>query len=166
MVTTMKTKNGPELRNLDEMTVAYVSFTGNYIGNADIFRGLFETLFNWAAPRQLLGPDTVLLAAYYDDPNVTPPEKLRLDVCMTIPNNTTVTGKIRKKKLPGGTYVVMRAELTGPEEYAAAWDQVVAWAMANKKEIDLSRASYEIYLNNPEDHPDKHHLLDVCLAVR
>ncbi len=47
----------------------------------------------------------------------------------------------------------MHTELTGPEEYGPAWNAVVEWMERNNYEVDMSRASYEIYFNNPEEHP-------------
>ncbi|WP_321431015.1 GyrI-like domain-containing protein [uncultured Methanolobus sp.] len=157
----------PSITEIEERTVAYVSFTGNYLGNAEVFSELFGKLFNWVAPKQeqLTGPDTVMLSAYYDDPAVTPPDKLKLEVCMSIPEEAEVEGEIKKKKLPGGKYVILSVELTGPEEYAAAWEKVVKWLIQNNLEIDMSRASYEVYLNSPEEHPKGHHIVDICMPV-
>lgn len=163
---TLEIINEPEITELEERNVAYVSFVGNYLGNVRVFGELFGKLGSWAGPKQLMGPDTLFLSAYYDDPGVTPPEELKLDVCMTIAEDVEVEGEIKKKKLPGGKYVVMRAELTGPEEYGPAWEKVVEWLIQNKLEIDMSRASYEIYLNSPEEHPEKHHILDICMPVK
>ena len=158
--------NEPEITEIEERNVAYVSFVGNYVGNAKVFAELFGKLGNWAGPKQLIGPDTLFMSAYYDDPGVTPPEELKLDVCMTIGDDVEAEGEIKKKKLPGGKYVVMRVELTGSEEYTPAWEKVVEWLMQNNLEIDLSRPSYEIYLNDPEQHPQKHHILDICMSVK
>lgn len=154
-----------EITELEGRNVAYVSFVGNYIGNVEVFQGLFTKLCGWAGPKQLIGPDALFISAYYDDPGVTPPEELKLDVCMSISDDVEVEGDIKKQILPGGKYVVMRAELTGPEEYAPAWEKIVEWLVENKLEIDMSRASYEIYLNSPEEHPQNHHILDICMAV-
>lgn len=156
----------PEIKELEEINVAYVSFIGNYLGNVKVFEELFNKLCSWAGQKQLMGKDTVLMSAYYDDPCVTPAEELKLDVCMTIADDTKVEGEIQKKKLPGGKYAVMRTELTGPEEYGPAWEKVVDWVIQNNLEMDMSRASYEIYLNSPEEHPDKHHILDICMPVK
>lgn len=65
-----------KIEQLEERVVALVSFVGNYIGNSEVFKGLFEKLCAWAGPKGLIGPDTVFSAAYQDDPNITPPEKL------------------------------------------------------------------------------------------
>ena len=162
----MEIINKPEITDLEERTVAYVSFVGNYVGNVEVFAELFGKLGNWAGSKQLFGPDTLFMSAYYDDPGVTPPEELKLDACMTIGDEVEVEGEIKKQVLPGGKYVVMRAELTGAEEYGPAWEEIVGWLIQNNLEIDMSRASYEIYLNDPEQHPEKHHILDICMPVK
>ena len=154
------------IKQLEEREVAYVTFTGNYMGNSEVFKGLFDKLCGWAGPKNLITSGTVFISAYYDDPQTTKPEDLRLDVCMTIPPDTEVEGEIKKQTLPGGKYVVMKTELKGPEEYGPAWMEVVEWMKNNNEEIDMSRASYEIYLNNPEEHPEKHHILEICMAAK
>jgi len=161
----MKNKQ-PEIQELSERVAACVSFTGNYIGNTEIFADLFGKLYEWAGPKGLLTSETLFISSYPDDPKSTPPDELQLDACMTIPEDTVVEGDIQKKVLPGGKYVVMHCELTGPQEYGSAWEKIVEWAEKNGNEIDISRPSYEIYLNNPEEHPQKHHILDICLSVR
>ena len=162
----MKIINGPELKERNEKNVAYVSYVGNYVGKPEIFRGLFEKLFGWAFQNQAMRPDTEILSAYYDDPEKTLPDDMKLEICMTIPDDIAVGREIGKKVLPGGKYVVMRAEMSGPDEYGPGWEKVVEWVSQHDLSIDLSRASYEIYLNNPEEHPDKIHIVDICLAVR
>ena len=85
---------------------------------------------------------------------------------MSVPEGTDVDGDIQKKILPGGSYVVMHAELTDVKEYKSAWNAAVEWTEKNNYGLDVSRPSYEIYLNNPEEHPKKHHILDICLSVK
>ena len=162
----MKLLKEPAIQNLAERIVACVSYKGNYIGNTAVFAELFNKLCGWGFQKQLMGPETVLIAAYYDDPNVTPPDELKLDVCMNIPEDVQEEGEISKKVLPGGKYAVMGLELDGPEEYSVAWEKIVEWVASLGLEIDISRASYEVYLNNPEEHPQKHHIVDICMAVR
>lgn len=155
-----------EIKKLEERSVAYISFTGNYIGNTQVFADLFNKLYGWSIPKKLMGPDTIFSSVYYDDPQVTPPDQLKLDVCMSIPEETAVDGEIQKQMLPGGEYAIMHTELSGPEEYGPAWNAIVEWITASHYEIDLSRPSYEIYLNNPKEHPEKHHILDICMSVK
>lgn len=156
----------PKVTELAGKEVAFVSFTGNYIGNAQVFGDLFHKLGGWAGPKGLIGPETVFLSAYQDDPETTPPDELKLECCMSIPAGTEVEGDIQKKVLPGGKYAIMHAELDGPEEYGSAWNALVDWMKENGQELDMSRPSYEIYLNNPEEHPEKHHIIEVCMSVK
>lgn len=156
----------PKIEELTEREVAFVSFTGNYMGNAEVFASLFGKLCGWAGPKGLMSAQTVLLSSYRDDPRVTPPDELTLEVCMSIPEDTEVDGEIQKKVLPGGKYAVMHAQLTGPEEYGPAWNSVVEWMEENDYEVDMSRPSYEIYLNDPQEHPEKHHIIDICMSVK
>lgn len=154
-----------KIQELSERHVAYVFYKGNYQGNAEIFAGLFGKLMGWAGPKGLITPDTVMLSAYQDDPEKTPPEELTVEVCITAPEDVEVEGDVKKKLLPGGKYAVASVELKGPQEYGEAWEHVAKWAEENNYEIDMSRPSYEIYKNNPQEHPQGHHLLDVCMSV-
>jgi len=156
----------PAIQELPERHVAYVAFTGNYIGNPRVFADLFQKLCAWAGPKGLLTPKSVFLSSYQDDPNTTPPDELTLEVCVTAPEDTEAEGDILTRVLPGGQYAVMHAELTGAEEYGPAWNEVVEWVQKSDYEIDMSRPSYEIYLNDPSQHPEGHHILDICLSVR
>ena len=161
----MKTDR-PQIKELSERWVAFISYTGNYIGNPQIFEDLFKRLGAWAGVKGLITPRSVFLSAYYDDPNITPPDELKLDACMSIPEEVHVDEDVQKKLLPGGKYAVMHCELANPEDFETAWNQVVGWAEENNCRIDLLRPSYEIYLNNPEEHPDKLHLINICLSVK
>jgi AraC family transcriptional regulator len=60
---------------------------------------------------------------------------------------------------------MMRTELKGAEEYGPAWEKIVEWLIQNNLEIDMSRASYEIYFNSPEEHPQKHYIFAICMPV-
>lgn len=163
----MEIINEPEVKELNEKVVAYVTFIGNYMGNSEVFANLFGKLCGWAGPKGLIGADTTFLSCYQDDPKTTPPEELKLEVCMTVPKDVEVDNPgVKKKTLPGGEYVVMNVELSGPEEYGLAWEKVVVWMKENNKEIDMSRPSYEIYLNDPNRHPKGHHILDICMSSK
>jgi len=155
----------PKIQELSERHVAYVSYTGNYAGNAKVFEGLFGKLMGWAGPKGLLNPNTEFLSAYQDDPKTTPPDELYVEVCIVAPEDIEVEGEIKKKMMPGGKYAVATFELEGPQEYGSAWEHVVKWTEENNFKVDMSRPSYEIYKNNPQEHPQGHHILDVCLGV-
>ena len=70
--TTMKLNKSVEVRELPEMTVAYIRHIGPYKGDDKLFEGIWNRLFAWAGPRGLIGgKDFRSLVIYHDDPNVT-----------------------------------------------------------------------------------------------
>ena len=156
----------PEIQELSERVVACASFIGNYIGNTEIFANLFGKLYEWAGSKGLITSETLFISSYPNNPKSTPPDELQVDACMSIPDETDAGGDIQKKVLPGGKYTVMHCELTGAQEYELAWEEIAVWVGKSGYEIDISRPAYEVYLNNPEEHPQKHHIVDICLSVK
>ena len=156
----------PNVGELSERNVAYVSYTGDYRSNTKVFEELFGKLGAWAGPKGLMGPDTIMMSVYQDDPETTPPEELTVDVAMTVADDVEVEGEVKKKTLPGGKYVIAVTELEGAEQYGQAWENVMKWMDENNHELDMSRPSYEVYKNDPKQHPEGHHLLDICVPIK
>jgi len=48
---------------------------------------------------------------YYDDPDITEDDKLRVDACITVPEDTPAEGEIGRMSIPGSKYAVARFEL-------------------------------------------------------
>lgn len=157
----------PQLQTLPERVVVAASYTGNYMNNPAVFKDLFTKLQAWGEANNTITEQTEWISAYYNDPNVTPPEELKLDCCITVPADTEINSPdLTKKTMPGGDYIVMHCELEKPEEYGPAWMELVKYCQENNYQIDMSRPSYENYLMDPEKHPEKHHLVDMCMAVK
>lgn len=155
-----------EVKKLPEMSVAYVRHIGDYKGNSKLFEKLFGKLCGWAGPRGLIGKDSKFLSIYYDDPKVTDGDKLRLDVCMTVPEIIEVSGEINKQTLASGEYAVARFELKEPKDYETAWTSVYQdWLPQSGYQPD-DRPAYEIYQNDPKEHPEGLHIVDICVPVK
>lgn len=155
-----------KIETLDAMEVAYLRHIGPYQGDDQLFSSLFTKLFAWAGPRNLINfPQTQTLSVYHDNEPLTDDDKLRLSVCITVPKGTPAEGEIGRMTLSGGTYAVARFELL-PPEYADAWDMVMAdWLPQSGYQSD-DRPCLEIYQNNPEDHPEGRHIVDICIPVK
>jgi AraC family transcriptional regulator len=109
-----------EVKQMPKFHVAYIRHIGPYnkIGET------FEKIFQWAGPQGLIRfPETNIMAIYHDDPKITPEEKLRSDVCMTVPNETPATGEINITDIPAGKYAVAKFEIK-VEEFSEAWASV------------------------------------------
>lgn len=155
-----------EVKDLSKKTVAYVRHIGPYQGDSALFDALFQRLFRWAGPRGLLcGPDSQIMAVYYDNPEITAAEKLRTDVAVTVPEDTKVDGDVGKTTLPGGKYALARFELKS-DEYAQAWDALYGvWLPESGFQPD-DRPCFELYHNDPREHPEGRCIVDICIPVK
>ena len=165
----MKDKNQikVEVKEMPKLHVAYVRHIGPYKGDSELFDRLFSKLMKWAGPRDLLHfPETKVLAVYHDDPKITDEDKLRMSACITIPEDTPVEGEVGKMAIPGGKFAVARFELTGSEEYEEAWNMVFGgWLPESGYQPD-DRLCYEFYQNDPKEHPEGIHIVDICVPVK
>ena len=64
----------------------------------------FERLAAWVGAHGLFGPWTQGLGISYDDPEVTPPERLRYDAAFTVPRAIPGEGEIQGLDLPARDY--------------------------------------------------------------
>ena len=155
-----------EVKDLPEMTVAYVRHIGAYKGNSQLFGNLIEKICRWAAPRGLLKfPETKIMAVYHDNPDITEEDRLRLSISIPVPADTTVDGEIGKMIIPGGQYATARFELA-ENEYEQAWDMVYGGWLPDSGFQPDDRPCFEIYHNDPKDHPDHKCILDICVPVK
>ncbi len=168
----MKTKQGKkiegevEIKELPELHVAYVRHVGPYAGQSEVFERIFGKLMAWATPRGLCRfPGTQVLSVYHDDPNVTEEEKLRVSACITVPEDTEVTGEIGKMTVPGGKFAVGHFEL-GADEYSDAWNMLMGgWLPESGYQPD-DRLCYEHCLTDPKQHPEGKVRVDICVPVK
>jgi len=151
-----------DVRVLPGLHVAYVRHVGRYdqIGKA------FRRLLRWAGPRRLFRlPDTKVLAVYYDNPDVTPVDQLRADACITVPEGTKTKRDIGTMRIPGGLFAVACVEIE-PTQYGEAWDRLMSDWMPESGYQPDGRLCYELYLNDPEKHPEGKHIVEICEPIR
>jgi AraC family transcriptional regulator len=152
-----------EVKELPERFVACIRHVGPYqeIGKA------IEKIFQWAGPKGLIQfPKTVSLAVYHDNPETVDPSELRSDACLTVPEGTEVDGDVNTMRIPGGLFAVAHVEID-PSEYGEAWDRLVSdWMPENGYSPDTERMCYELYLNDPDQHPEGKHIVDICEPVK
>ncbi len=151
-----------EVKQMPEWNVVYARHIGAYnkVGEA------FERVFKWAGPRGLVRfPETKSLAVYHDSPEVTDPSKLRSDACLTVPPGTKVDGEIGTMKIPGGLFAVAHVEIE-VTQFGEAWDKLIGEWMPKSGYQPDDRLCYEVYLNDPDAHPEKKWIVDICEPVR
>ncbi len=153
------------VRPVDSMTVAYVRHIGAYQGNEKLFKELFDKLMMWAGPRELIGPETQCITIYHDNPDLTDDDKLRISCCITVPEETEVSGEIGKMKLSGGKYAIAHFEIS-PDQYGDAWNAVYGgWLPESGYQPD-DRPCFELYSSDPKTHPEGKHVVDIYVPVK
>jgi AraC family transcriptional regulator len=155
-----------EVKDIPEMRVAYVRHIGPYAGNQQLFDDLFNKLCTWAGPRGLLRfPETKFITIYHDSPEITDENKLRTDICITVPPETEVDGEVGKAVIPAGKYAVAHFEIL-PDQYGDAWSTVYGgWLPESGYQPD-DRPCFELYLNDPKEHPEGRHIVDIYAPVK
>jgi AraC family transcriptional regulator len=67
--------------------------------------------------------------------------------------------------IPGGTFAVGHYEID-VHEYGEAWDKLMREYLPESGYQPDDRLCFELYLNDPEQHPEGKHIVDICEPVR
>ncbi|MBN2187332.1 MAG: AraC family transcriptional regulator [Dehalococcoidia bacterium] len=155
-----------EVKDIPDMHVAYIRHIGPYAGDEQLFANLFSRLCAWAGPRGLLSsPETKFITIYHDNPDITEESKLRTDVCISVAPDTQVGGEIGKATIPAGKYAIGHFEIA-PDQYGDAWNAVYGgWLPESGYQPD-DRPCFELYLNDPKQHPEGKHVVDIYAPVK
>lgn len=154
-----------EIKEIPDIHVAYIRHTGPYKGDESLFGRLFMQLMQWAQPRGLFNEKSKAFTIYHDDPKITDEDKLRMSVCLSVPENTEVDGEIGKTVLTAGKYGVAHFEIA-PDQYEEAWNLIYSqWLPQSGYQPD-DKPCFEHYLNNPKEHPEGKHIVDIYMPVK
>jgi AraC family transcriptional regulator len=104
----------------------------------------------WAGPRGLFGPSTRMIGISHDDPDVTPPDKLRYDAAITVSVPVQPEGEIGVTEIAGGEYATTTHK--GPYETLGRCYQFLlgGWLPSSGREL-RDCPCFEVYLNSPQN---------------
>lgn len=161
----MKTAFISKIKNVNypERHLAYIRHTGPYMGNPALFERLFTEVGDWMKAKGLFRQNTESISVYHDDPKKTPVEQQRISVGFTVPEGTKGDKNIMVLKIPAGDYAVGVFEIS-MEEYGDAWAAMMAFIENNR--IKQGGLMYESYKNDPNQHPEGKHIVDICVGVK
>ncbi|MGE5480220.1 MAG: AraC family transcriptional regulator [Chloroflexota bacterium] len=155
-----------EVRELPKTKFAYIRHIGPYAGDENLFGRLFGSIMRWAGPKGLVRfPETKMMTIYHDNPDITPPEKFRISVGMTVPENVQPEGEIGVMDIEGGLYGVGTFEID-PKDYGAAWNMVYGGFLPESGYKPDERACFEVYLNDPRQHPEGKHIVEIYAPIK
>src|SRR5205807_1647862 len=99
-----------EVKEMPPMQIVFLRHVGPY----DQVGATWGKLMSWAGRRGLLGPQMKTIGIVHDDPQVTPPDKVRYDAAVTVSRAVQPEGEFGVLEMPGGKYAV--AMHKGPYE--------------------------------------------------
>ena len=148
------------IKKVEPMRVAFMRHIGPYIECGETWGKLCA----WAGPKGLFGPNTTVLGISHDDPEVTPPEKIRYDACITVGEEIQPEGEVGVQVIPGGDYAVITHK--GPYEKLLETYQKLfgEWAPQSGRVVKQA-ACFEIYRNDPMKTAPEDLITDVYVAL-
>ena len=150
-----------EIKTMPDFNVAYVRKLGPY--GKKTCEAAFAELMAWAGPRGYLGKGP-MLGLYWDNPEVTEPARCRVDACLTIPPGVVPDSPVDQQVISGGPHAVCHFEIEG-DSFHQAWEDAFAWLVTKGYEC-AEKPVYELYHADPEHHPEKKWVFDICIPLR
>jgi DNA gyrase inhibitor GyrI len=133
-----------EVQELPSMKILFLRHVGPYsqVG------GTWGRLMSWAGMRGLLGPQMGTIGVVYDDPDITPADKVRYDAAVMVNRRVQPEGEFGVRELPGGKYAVFTHH--GPYDTLGINYQRFfgGWLPKSGRELRDAEA-FEEYLNSP-----------------
>ncbi len=147
-----------KIEEIPTSRVAYMRQVGPYgAGNY----ALMEKFKEWAKANGLFEKSAVILGISQDNPEATPPENCRYDVCIVVTDNYAIANTdVNEAELPGGKYAVFTIDHTA-EAVQKAWSEVFLELSAQGHQIDVSRPILERYIPAMIDN----HLCEICVPI-
>ena len=150
-----------EIKNIEKARVAFVRHVGPYdqVGKA------WDRLCTFLGKAGYLGSGSRFVGICYDDPDVTAPEKIRYDACVTVDDSFVPQADIAVQIIGGGEYAVTTH--FGPYStlgltYSKLFGQ---WLLQSDREL-RPQPCMEFYLNDPESTEPDDLLTDICLPLK
>ena len=147
-----------ETQHFAPTKLAYIRVTGPY---GEGYEEPARHLYTWAGINGLAGNTCIFI--YHDNPETTPSEKCRTDICLMVSEDTKVPRDIELQDFSGGQYAVMRQHITEKSQYPKAWDELLSKVVQSGIESD-DRPCFELYHSvDPQTH---HADVSFCTAIK
>jgi len=154
-------KMNVQIKSLQPMRVAFMRHVGPY----NEVGATWDKLLPWLGKEGLLGAGALFIGLCHDDPEVTPPDKIRYDACVTVDEHFAPAGDVGVQTIPGGEHAMTTH--FGPysnlgKTYSALLGQ---WLPRSGRELGASPC-FEVYLNAPDSTEPEDLLTDIYAPLR
>ncbi|UCE73112.1 MAG: GyrI-like domain-containing protein [Methanomassiliicoccales archaeon] len=140
---------GIKIKTIKAQKLAYLEHTGDY--GSIPYDKYFDQLYAWVKEKKIR-PGFKPLGIFHDDPDQTPPEKCRSEICIPIVGDAEPEGDIKIKDLPSMDVAVIKHKGTS-KEYQNTYKTLGDWITQNGYE--WAGPSMEIYTKKPKAKGDE-----------
>ncbi len=124
----------------------------------------WDRLCTWLGKEGLLGMGVRFIGVGYDDPECTPPEKVRYDACVEVGADFEPADGIGVQYIEGGDYAC--ATHVGPyEQLSDVYTVLMGQWIPNQQRSLRNVPCFEIYLNTPENTAPEDLVTDVHVPL-
>ncbi|CAH0533995.1 DNA gyrase inhibitor [Vibrio stylophorae] len=120
--------------------LAFIRITGPY---GQGYEPVCNQLYGYAQRHNLMQAPWLFI--YHDNPEVTPSERCRTDVCILLSEKPATEAGIEVCDFMGGRYATHRQQVEAHAQYAEGWQQLIGEIVAQKLSCDESRPCFELY---------------------
>jgi AraC family transcriptional regulator len=138
-----------EVKDMPQLRVAMVRHRGPYDG----ISSAFDRLGKLAGQAGLFGPDSKMIALYYDAPETTAADELRSAAGITVSPDAELPAGLDEERLPAGRYLCT-THLGSYDGLGDAWAQLTGERLPESAYNGRDGVNYEIYRNNPSEVQD------------
>lgn len=149
-----------QVRDIPEQSIAYVRVTNAHAQPQAIVQA-FKDLTEWSRNRAMGG---TLIGMSEDDPEVTPPEKYRYDVCLTVQAATKPEPPFSIRTLPGHRAAVIHC-VGDMALINRAWQYLYRHWLPESGYLPDNMPAMEIYVRTPDEIGWETFDLDCAIAV-
>lgn len=163
----MLVKGNVEVRVIEEIKAVYLRHSGSYEELAVKFHEMISKLMNWANARNLLNNEDIkLFSIYHDNPEFTAQESLKTSICLAVSQDVEVNGEVGKMMIPSGKYAIGHFEIDDPSDHTNAWNYIYGQWLPNSGFQPEEGYVFEMYVNDPNTHPEKKHFIDIYIPIK
>ncbi len=160
-LTPRRTDMNIEIKTMASVKVAYIRHIGPYFECATAWNKICA----WAGPKGLMKPETGFYGLCYDDPKITPPEKIRMDVCLSVPDSVKPEGEVGVMEIFGNDYAMTVHH--GPyEKLSETYEALFGAALPQTGREYAEEPSIECYVNNPENTPPEKLITEIYIPLK
>ena len=151
------------VKNIKDIHVIFQQSKGK-VGDSSTKKN-WDTFFTYAQKHKMINWESKFYGINWDDPMITPDEKVRYDACISIPNGTKMKSKFSTKTIVGGKYLCFLYK-GDYQNLGLVYNHIFKdWII--KRNYDLREDPiFEQYINNMETTSPEDLLTEIFIPIK